>query len=113
MTKTAPPGTHTKKEGVRKEEVKEGKSGWAIKVIATKMDGNRLRVTVESNAISPLMEGPARRLAYEQRLEWGMATAGIEAFGGTYVPDSEYAAAKKDKRNVAKWCADFLITPGI
>lgn len=100
-------------KGVRKEEVREGKNGWSIKIADAEMDGNRLRVTVEGDAISPLIEGPARALAYEQRLEWGMATAGIEATGGTYVPDAEMAASKKEKRDVAKWRVDFLITPGI
>ena len=116
MPKTAPPGTKTKKKGVRKEEVKatvKGESGWTIKVVDTEMEGNRLRVTIESGAVSPLIDGPARRLAYEQRLEWGMAAAGIEASGGTYVPDRETAVAKKEGRDVALWRADFLITPRI
>ena len=113
MAKTAPPGTKTKKKGVRKEEAREGKGGWSIKVAHAGMDGNRLTITIEGDAISPLIEGPARKLAYEQRFEWGMAAAGIEAVGGTYVPDSERATAKKEKRDVARWCADFMITPGI
>ncbi len=112
MAKTTPPGTKTTKKGVRKEDA-SATGGWAIEVVAAAMDGNRLRITIEGDAISPLIEGPARRLAYEQRLEWGMAAAGIEASGGTYVPDKEYAAAKKEKRSVALWHADFLITPGI
>lgn len=113
MAKASPPGTKTKKEGVRKEMAQDGKPGWAIKVASAEMDGNHLRVTIEGSAISPLIEGPARQLAYEQRLEWGMASAGIELSGGTYVPDAEYAAAKKEKRDVARWRVDFLITSGL
>ena len=113
MGKVAVPGQRTKKRGVPQEEVKEGKNGWVIKVVDAKMDGNRLRITIESGNITPLIEGPARNLAYQQRLEWGMAHAGIEMSGGTYVPDKEYAAAKKEGRDVALWRADFLITPGI
>ena len=113
MGQTAVPGQKSKKKGVAKEDHRDGKNGWAIKVADATMDGNKLRVTIASDHISPLIDGPARNLAYQQRLEWGMANAGIEATGGTYVPDKEYAAAKKEGRDVGLWHADFLITPGI
>ena len=91
-----------------KPEQEEG-----IAVIETKLEGGKLIVTVESDKISKLVEGAARKLAYEERLKHGMAQAGIEALGGTYISDEEREQAKAQGRNVAVWRIDFRITPMI
>ena len=85
----------------------------ALKIVSTKTEGGKLIVTVESDSISKLIEGPARAMAYDERLKHGMAQAGIEALGGTYVPEEERVKAEKQGRDVAVWRMDFRITPMI
>ncbi len=84
-----------------------------LKIVETKLEGGKLVVTVEGDDISKLIEGAARRLAYEERLKHGMAQAGIEVMGGTYVPEEEQKSAKEQGRDVAIWRSDFRITPMI
>jgi hypothetical protein len=97
----------TEKGNVASEVVKvEG-----LTIVDARLEGEKLIVVVESDSIPKLIEGAARKLAYEERLKHGMAQAGIEAMGGTYVPETEQKAAKEGKRNVALWRADFRITP--
>lgn len=87
--------------------------GTGLKIVDTRHDGGHLIITVEGDSISKLIEGAARRLAYAERLKHGMAQAGIEALGGTYVHEAEAAQAKTQDRAVALWRADFRITPMI
>ena len=68
-----------------------------------------LRVIVESTDLERLTTPESRKLAYEQRLNHGMADAGIEPVAGTFVPDAEYAAAKKEERNVGRLHREFRI----
>lgn len=82
-----------------------------MKVADIKWEGKSLIITIESDNVSDLIEGPARRLAYDTRVEHGLANAGIESLGGTYVPEEELRQAKQLGRNVAVWRADFRITP--
>jgi hypothetical protein len=84
-----------------------------LKVVDVKLEGGKLIVTVESDQISKLVEGAARKLAYEERLKHGMAQAGIESLGGTYITDEEREQAKAQGRDVSTWRADFRITPMI
>lgn len=84
-----------------------------LRITGVEQEGGKLIVTVEGDSISKLIEGAARRLAYGERLKHGMAQAGIEAMGGTYVPDEEAKRAKKQGRDVMLWRADFRITPMI
>ena len=84
-----------------------------LRVVETKLEGGRLIVTVESDSIAKLVDGAARQLAYNERLKQGMAQAGIEAIGGTYVPEDERAAAEEAGRDVVLWRTDFRITPMI
>lgn len=87
--------------------------GIGLKIIEVKNEGGQLIITVEGDSISKLIEGAARRLAYDERLKHGMAQAGIEALGGTYVHEDETAQAAKQDRAIALWRADFRITPMI
>lgn len=85
----------------------------SVRVVSAIIEGGRLKVVCESNSLSDLTEGKARKIAYEERLQHGMANAGIETVGGTYVPDTETKQAKKENRNVALWRCEFQITPMI
>ena len=79
-----------------------------LKVVdVKKLTAFELRVTVESTDLERLSTPEARKLAFEQRLNHGMADAGVEAVAGTFVPDEEYAAAKAEDRNVMRWQREF------
>lgn len=81
-----------------------------LKVIDVKRVSQfELRVLVEGTNLERLSTPEARKLAYEERLNNGMADAGIEPVAGTFVPDEEYAAAKDEGRNVARWHREFRI----
>ena len=75
--------------------------------------GGKLRVIIEGDSVEKLLSGKARKLAYVQRFDFGMANAGIESEGGTYVEESEREAARKAERDVKTWRIDFIITPMI
>ena len=75
--------------------------------------GGKLRVVIEGNSVERLLSHSARKLAYVQRFDHGMANAGIESEGGTYVPPEELVAARAEGRNVNVWRIDFIITPMI
>lgn len=75
--------------------------------------GGRLRIILEGNNVEKLLGPAARKLAYVQRFDHGMANAGIESEGGTYVPPDEMQDAKDEQRNVKRWRIDFLVTPMI
>jgi len=79
-------------------------------VVSANVEASRIEVVVEGSDLHKLMTPAARELAYAVRLEHGMADAGIEARGSTYVTDEERAAAEKEGRNVERWRRDFLIT---
>lgn len=81
-----------------------------LKVISAKQEQGRIEVVVEGCDLHKLMTPRARDLAYEVRLKYGMADAGIEPRGGSYIDDSEREAAAKEKRDVERWRRDFLIT---
>lgn len=80
-----------------------------LRIASAKVEGSRLLVTVEGTNLLQLMSPVARALAYEERLRFGMANAGIETRGGTYVDDAELAAAHAEKRNVKYWRRDFSL----
>jgi len=84
-----------------------------LRIVGTVPEGGKLIVTVEGDSISKLIDGAARRLAYDERLKHGMVQSGIEAVGGTYVPDEEVTRAKEQGRNIMLWRADFRLTPMI
>lgn len=84
-----------------------------IAVVELYMEGNRLIVIVESTSSDRVLSTDARNLAYAQRFEKGMTNAGIEAICGLYVPEAEYASAKKAGRDVGRWRRDFRLTPGL
>jgi hypothetical protein len=73
--------------------------------------GGKLRVILESNSVEKLLLPTARKLAYIQRLDYGMHHAGVESDGGTYVTDEELSNARVDDRDVRVWRIDFIITP--
>ena len=75
--------------------------------------GGRLRVILEGNSVERLLLPATRKLAYVQRFDHGMANAGIESEGGTYVPPDEMTDARSAQRNVNRWRIDFIITPMI
>ena len=81
-----------------------------LKVISAKVEGGRILVTVQGSDLHKLMTPRARDLAYEIRLKHGMADAGIEPRGGSYIQDEERAAAEAEERDVKFWCRDFLLT---
>ena len=79
-----------------------------MKVVSVKkLTAFELRVIVESADLERLTTPEARKLAFEQRLNHGMADAGVEALAGTFVPEEEYAAAKEEERDVARWQREF------
>lgn len=81
-----------------------------LRVFEVKQPGpNELRVVIEGTNLERLTGPEARALAYEQRLSHGMANAGAEALGGTYVPDEEYKAAADEDRDVARWHREFKL----
>lgn len=75
--------------------------------------GGKLRVIIEGGSVEKLLSPETRKLAYVQRFDHGMANAGIESEGGTYVTDEERAAARKEGRDIQTWRIDFIITPMI
>lgn len=81
-----------------------------LKIVDVRSEGGKLFVTVEGTDLRVLLTPAARALAYEERLEHGMANAGIEVRGGSYVDDAELALAAKEKRDVKYWRRDFLLT---
>jgi len=79
-----------------------------MKVVSVrKLTEFELRVIVESTNLERLTTPEARKLAFEQRLNHGMADAGVEALAGTFVPTEEYAAAEAEGRDVARWQREF------
>lgn len=84
-----------------------------VKIFDTKLEGNRLVVTVEGGSAEKVMSIAAKNLAYAQRFEYGMTNAGIEAVAGIYVPDEERKAAEKEDRAPTLWRRDFKLTPGL
>lgn len=70
---------------------------------------NELRVTIEGSDLERLTGPEARKLAFEQRLNFGMSNAGAEAVGGTFVPQEEYEKAAAEKRDVACWHREFKL----
>lgn len=81
-----------------------------LKVVkVTRVGPTELLVVVEGTNLERLTTTEARALAYTERLNHGMADAGIAALAGTFVPDEEYEDAKKEKRNVARWHREFKI----
>ena len=84
-----------------------------IKVVDTRMEGNRVIVVVESESTERLMSADSKNLAYAQRFAFGMTNAGIEALAGVYIPPEEYERAKDQERDVAVWRREFRLTPGI
>lgn len=84
-----------------------------VKVVDSRMEGNRVIIVLESNDTNRLMSSEAKNLAYAQRFVYGLTTAGIEALAGVYIPPEEYDNAKKQKRDVALWRREFRLTPGI
>ena len=91
-------------------EVQPAEPEPALKLVDVKSEGGKLFVTVEGTDLRILLTPAARALAYEERLKHGMANAGIEVRGGSYVDDAELAAAAEEKRDVERWRCDFLLT---
>lgn len=81
-----------------------------LKVVnVERVSNNELRVLIESTNLERLIGAEAKKFAYEQRLKHGMANAGIEPVSGAYVPDEEYNASNKEKRDVAHWQREFRL----
>jgi len=95
-----------KQESVVRSQTEDG----VLKVVdAKQVSHNELRVIVEGADLGRLTTPEARTLAFEQRLKHGMANAGVEPVAGTFVPEGEYADAKKEGRNVARWQREFRL----
>ena len=93
-------------DGTARESTEDG----VLKVASvTRVSNNELRVAIESTDLERLTGPEARKLAYEQRLNHGMANAGAEPVAGTFVPAEEYEAAAKEGRNVARWQREFRL----
>ena len=97
-------------------QIKETSDDNVLRVVEAKTEGGKVIVTVEGADLERLMGAEARGLAYEQRMKFGMANGGIEAVGGTYVPEEELQLVKEAKegagetRDVERWRRDFSIT---
>ncbi len=96
-------------------QIKEKSDDDVLKIVEAKTAGGKVIVTVESTNLERLMGAEARSLAYEQRMKFGMANGGIEAVGGTYVPEGELRLVKEAQKagetlDVARWHRDFSIT---
>ena len=92
---------------------KENSTQPVVKVVDSRMEGNRVIIVLESNDTHRLMSSEAKNLAYAQRFVYGLTTAGIEALAGVYIPPEEYDKAKEQDRDVAIWRREFRLTPGI
>ena len=84
-----------------------------LKVVEANFEGGKLVVVVESDNPERLMSAASRNLAYAQRFDYGLTTAGIEALAGMYVPEDEMTKAKEEERNPDRWRRDFRLTPGL
>ena len=91
----------------QEEQVEEA----SMRVVETDHQGNgKVVVVVEGSDLNELMSAKARDVAYQERLKFGMANAGVEARGGTYIDPEERRAAMEEGRPVDKWRRDFAIT---
>jgi len=91
-----------------KPVVPTGSEDGVLKVVSVKkLTEFELRVIIEGTDLERLTTPEARKLAFEQRLNHGMADAGVEALAGTIVPTEEYAAAEAEGRDVARWHREF------
>ena len=84
-----------------------------VRIVNTKMVGNKVIVTAESESTERLMSIDAKNLAYAQRFRYGMTHAGIEAISGMFVAPGEAELAQKEDRPVRLWQREFRLTPGI
>jgi hypothetical protein len=91
------------------QELLQSADGVLRVVKVDKLSLNELRVTVEGTDLERLTGSESRKLAFEQRLNFGMANAGAEAMGGTFVPPEEYEKAASEKRDVARWHREFKL----
>jgi hypothetical protein len=92
------------------EPVREQTEDGVLKVVnVEKVSHNELRVMIEGTDLERLTGPEARKLAFEQRLNHGMANAGVEALAGTFVPQEEYDAAAAEERDVNRWHREFKL----
>lgn len=79
----------------------------ALRVVSAEAKGPKIYVTIEGDSVDRLLSSEASELAYQQRMSYGAANAGIEPLGGTYITVPEDGKKKAAKRT---WRRDYVLT---
>lgn len=81
-----------------------------LKVVSAEWQDDKLIITVEGPTIQAVTSPDSRKMAYNMRVRYGMANAGIDDFGGPYPfdPDSKKDLETAEQMNTARNNAGLL-----